>query len=244
MNRITLPFPEGGCPGESLRRISNRFPSLLAGIRKAGLCWWLALGFTVAGAFQARGQNVTLGEATFSAASDQVAPDWYWPLPSAVDYTYEGYGQFAGATRTETYSRGEWIAGVKTVRWHLETKYPGSVTPQVEDWWLAFDTAGDLCVLQIVQGGRTAYGASAQDTPPVWLPGKPVAGQKWDLLGNTLTVEDIIASLHAGGVLKLAVAVPGRPVEYKTFNGGIGVVQDALSENPRPGGSGWRLSLQ
>lgn len=208
------------------------------------LCWFIAFCVTVAAGIQASGQNVSLGTASFGNASDQAAAAWYWPLPNAVTHLCDGYGDFAGATRTETYTRGEWVAGVRTVRWHLETKLQGLAAPDVEDWWLAFDVANNLCVLKLVQGGRVAFTASAQVTPPVWLPSKPVQGEKWDFLGITLTVEDMTASLHAGGVLKLGIGAPGRPVRYKTYNAGIGVVQDAVSDSPRPSGSGWRPQME
>jgi hypothetical protein len=201
----------------------------------------VALCVTAGGAFQARGQNVSLGASSFSSTSDQVAPDWYWPLPSAERNVYHGYGIFAGATRIETYLRGQSIAGVKAVQWHLETINPGAVTPVAEDWWLAFNVAGDLCVLQVVQGGRNVYVASPQVTPPVMIPAKPVRGQKWDVLGLAFTVEDVANSLHAGGFLKLGIGAPGQPVEYKTYDGGVGVIQDAVSAAPRPIGSGWTL---
>lgn len=247
MNPIDPPSPHDGCDWQPLPQISNRIglPGILAGIRGAGLRWSVALGVLVAGASLASAQSVTLGTASFTGTSDRVAADWYWPLPDAVTYTYDGYGEFAGATRTETYSRGQSIAGVKAVQWHFETRVPGAATPEVEDWWLAFDAADNLCVLQVAQSGSTVFTASARVTPPVWLPGKPVQGQKWDIMGNSYTVEDVsTSSLHAGAALKLGIRAPGQPVEYMTYNAGIGVVHDAMNESPRPSGSGWRLRLR
>lgn len=212
--------------------------------RKSGRRWLIALCIAIAGTMQALGQNVSLGTSVFTNTSDQPAAAWYWPLPDGVTHLYDGYGDFAGATRTETYTRGEWIAGVKTVRWHTETKFKGLAMPEVEDWWLAFDAANNLCLLKIVQGGRVAFTASAQVNPLVWLPGKPVVGQQWDLLGITLTIKEVAASLHAGSALKLGIGMAGRPVRHKTYNAGIGVVQDAVSESPRPAGSGWRPQME
>lgn len=234
----SFPSPTG-CRRRSARRA--RCLLLFARVEKTRR-FWLALCVLLFGTLQASAQNVSLGTASFTnASSDQAAAEWYWPLPNATSRTYEGYGAFAGAIRTETYTRGESIAGVKTVRWHLETKTVGLATPIVEDWWLAFDVANNLCVLQVVLGGTTAFTASAQVTPPVWLPGKPVAGEKWDFLGLKLSVEDVSASLHTSSVLKLSIEVPDQPVRHKTYSAGTGVIQDAESERPRPTGSGWML---
>src|ERR1051325_4839379 len=95
--------------------------SLLAGIGTRGLRWWAGLLLTITLAPLARGQAVALGTASFDASSDQVPADSYWPMPGGVIFKYDGYGAFAGATRTESYTPGQLVAGVKTIKWHMET---------------------------------------------------------------------------------------------------------------------------
>ena len=60
------------------------------------------------------GQNVTLGDSTFDAESDQMPADWYYPMAVGTK-SYTGYGDNAGHTRTETFSR-EVLGGVKCIK--------------------------------------------------------------------------------------------------------------------------------
>ena len=221
-----------------------KFRSLFVKDGGRGLRWWIVLLVTIAGATKSQCQTVSLGAASFTGRSDQVSADWYWPMPSGVTYLYNGYGTFAGATRIETYAPGQMIAGVKTVRWHIETKNAGSSAATVEDWWLAVDVNGDLRVLQIMQSGTAVFVLSPGKTPPLFLPASPKEGQSWDFFGNKLTIENVMASRHASGALKLAIAAPGSPVEYNTYNAGVGLIHEAASAKPAPIGSGWTLRLR
>jgi hypothetical protein len=204
-----------------------------------GLRWWFALVVAIAGASEAQCQTVTLGAANFKATSDQFPPDWYWPMPGGVTHIYDGYGAFAGATRTETYMGGQLIAGVKAVKWRMETKNAGASTATAEEWWLARDADGNVRVLKIAQSGSEVYVVSGASTPPIYLPSNPTKGKAWDFLGNKMTIEGVMASRNARAGLKLGIAAPGSPVEYNTYNAGVGLVQEAVSANPAPIGSGW-----
>ena len=217
---------------------------LLRDVARGSFRWCLALLVAIACLSEARSQTVTLGTASFTGVSDQIPANWYWPMPTGVTFIYNGYGTFAGATRTETYTPGQWIAGVKTVKWHMETKTGGSSTVTVEDWWLGLDVNGNLRVLQIVQSGSTVFAASGVKTPPVFLPSKPANGQKWDFLGNTLTIESVMTSRNAPGGLRMGIATPGSPAEYNTYNAGIGLVHEAANAKPAPVGSGWTLRIR
>jgi hypothetical protein len=208
------------------------------------LRWCIALLLSIADAAVAQSQTVSFGAASFTGSSDQVSADWYWPMPGGVTYTYDGYGVLGGATRTETYTLGQWVAGVKTVKWHMETKNAGSIAPTVEDWWLALDVNGNLRVLEIVQSGSIVFAASGGKTPPIFLPNSPAKGQTWDFLGNKLTIEAVLESRNAGAGLTLSIAAPGSPVEYNTYNAGVGLIHDAASAKPAPIGSGWTLREQ
>lgn len=206
--------------------------------------WWIAVLVAIAGACEARSQTVSLGSANFNGTSDQISAQSYWPMPGGVTHIYDGYGAFAGATRTESYAAGQLIAGVKTVKWHIETKNAGSSIVTVEEWWLALDADGNFRVLKIAQSGSTVFVASGTTAPPIYLPGSPDRGKTWDFLGNKMTVEDVMASRHARAGLKLGIAAPGSPVEYNTYNAGVGLVQEATSANPAPIGSGWTRRIR
>ena len=234
----------------SCASIASPLPPPASAVRWATGSWrartgWLSfcLGALLlcGGINQAQGQNVSLGNAVFAATSDQIPADWYWPMPASVTFTYDGYGTLEGATRTETYVGGQWIAGVKTVKWHAETVNSGSSAATVEDWWLALDVDGNLRVLQIVQGGSTTFVASGQKTPPVYLPAIPAKGQTWDLLGNTATIEEVIASANFKGAVKLSITSPGSDVETHQYSAGTGLVQDATNQNAAQARSGWSL---
>lgn len=211
------------------------------GQAQRGLRWCIALLLAIAGVSVAQCQTISLGTASFKATSDQVPSGGFWPMPGAVARIYDGYGAFAGATRTESYTSGQLIAGVKAVKWHMETKDAGASTVTTEDWWLALDADGNLRVLQIAQSGTTGFVASAGTTPPIYLPVSPAQGQTWDFLGNTVTIVGLIASKNAHAGLKLGIAAPGLPVEYDTYNAGVGLVQETTSASPAPIGSGWTL---
>ena len=209
-----------------------------------GLRWWIALVVAMACASDAQCQTVSLGTANFIAISDQFPADWYWPMPGGVTHIYDGYGAFAGATRTETYTAGQLIAGVKTVKWHMETKNAGAAAASVEEWWLARDADGNVRVLKIAQSGSGVYLASGASTPPIYLPSNPTKGKTWDFLGNKMTIQGVMASRNARAGLKLGIAAPGSPVESNTFNAGVGLVQEATSANPAPIGSGWTRRIR
>jgi hypothetical protein len=219
---------------------------LVSGSSGGGGClrWWVALLLAIAGTLEARCQTVALGDANFAGDSDQISADWFWPMPSNVTYTYVGFGDFAGATFTETYIPGQWIAGVRTIKRHVEVKIPSTASVKVREWWMALDVNGNLRVLKIVDDGVTEFAASDQQAPAICLPGNPANGQTWNCAGNTVTIESVTASRNAGATLKVSIAAPGSGVEYRVYNAGVGVVQYSMSESPRPSGSGWRLRMQ
>ena len=193
---------------------------------------------------QGQCQTALLGGAVFAATSDQIPADWYWPMPANVTFTYDGYGTLEGGTRTETYLQGQWVAGVKTVKWHTETRTSAVSATTVEDWWLARDMKGNLRVLKIMQSGSTTFVASAGKAPPIFLPGVPAKGQTWDFLGNTFAIEAVMTSANAGSGIKLSITAPGSEAEYYVYNAGVGVAHDAMTQNPAPSGSGWALRPQ
>ena len=184
-------------------------------------------------------QEVTLGDATFSANSDQVSTNWYLPLRSGVTNTFEGYGANAGLTKTEQFSIGETVAGVKTVKRHIEGSSPAvaiagaSPAVAVEDWWLAAGTNDDIRVLKLVRNGSVVFEATAVSTPPLLLPGTPTEGQTWEFFGATATIE-WFATSFSGARVKVK-QTSGTNVSSDYYHAGNGLMQTESDSS-----SGWR----
>jgi len=192
----------------------------------AAAVWLLTLG----SAYQAHCQNLSVGDAVFGSASDQVPAEWFWPMPAGVTNTFEGFGDNEGLSKTEKFSLGETVAGIKTVKRHVEGSAPAV---PVEDWWLAADTNGDLRVLRVVRAGALVFEASATATPPMVLPGAPAEGQTWDLFGKTMTVEWVALSF-SGARLKVT-ETSGANTTCNYYHAGTGVTQTESGSS-----SGWR----
>lgn len=196
-----------------------------------------ALLFILSSASSTHGQSVTLGDATFDATSDQTSPSWHLPMLNGVKNTFIGYGDREGLTKTEQFSLGETIAGVKTVRRHIEGSSPAVPT---EDWWLAAGTNDDLRVLKLVRAGSVVFEASAGVTPPVFFPGTPADGKTWDLFGATMTIE-VVALSFSGARLKVTQTQTlglsaGLSATCDYYHAGSGLM---LTET-RSSSSGWR----
>lgn len=201
---------------------------------KKNLIYAAALLLSISGASPTRAQDVTLGDVTFVSASDQVPAEWYWPMPDDVTSTFEGFGENAGLTRTERFSRGETVSGVKTVKRHVEGSTEAVLT---EDWWLGADTNGDMRVLRLVRAGAAVFEASPTATPPLLLPGSPAAGQTWDLFGTTMTV-DWVALSFSGAKVKVTQTA-GIKVTSQYYSAGVGATYAESGS-----ASGWRRRTQ
>ena len=200
-----------------------------------------ALLLLIRGADHTHGGVIHLGEATFNDDSDQVSAAWFLPMPANTVITHDGFGDKAGVTRTETFSLGESVAGVKAVKWQITHD---SLSVPNEVWWLAFDSQDNLRVLKLLRPGLVDFTASANTPPPVFLPGTPAVGQTWSLLGAAVTVEDIIPS-QSGFRLKVktVTAEATEPV-YSYYHAGTGLVHVGTTSSPAPSGSGWSVRRQ
>lgn len=192
-----------------------------------------------AGIRQAQCQGITLGGAEFAATSDRVPADWYVPMLSDVTKTYEGYGANAGATRTEAFSRGETVSGVKCIKWHVVTNAANAAGATVEDWWLAVDTAGDVRVIKRWGTALQYFDALEPRVAPVFLPGNCTGNPTWELFGRTLTVVSVGES-QVTGVLQLKSEAAGTPVRLETFEAGTGLVCIVTNGVVPEEASGWR----
>jgi len=204
----------------------------------------LSLLLTMGVAYQAPGEDISLGEASFGAASDQIPTDGYWPMPPSVLKTYEGIGVKAGFSKTVQCRKSESAAGVNAVRVCILVGGGGPDTPVTppEDWWLAQDTQGNLRVLKVVRGETTVFEASASTTPPVLLPAKLTAGQSWEIFGKTNSVVDMNASFAGSdNLLKVRIETADSTVTCNYYRAGAGPVATECKDDPAPGGSGWKL---
>jgi hypothetical protein len=175
-------------------------------------------------------QDVTLGEATFGANSAATDPTWYDPMTGSQ--VYDGLGTQAGLSRTVTYSAGGIVAGVQTIKRHVEQTGQGGAT---EDLWIAFDALDDARVLKVERAGAAVYVASTEATPPLYLPSQPADGQSWEVAGTTVTVEWAVVS-RTGIKVKINYLNAAGASHSETLESGKGVLTIALGED-----SGWRL---
>jgi hypothetical protein len=154
------------------------------------------------------GQTVTLGDATFEAASDQIAANWYHPMTGTR--TLVASGTSAGGTLTESFALGESVGGVKCLKRHLVQSAPGAADV-TEDWWLAIDTRGDVLVLKCSGTKLAAFDAFIAGLAPLYLPGKPAQGQTWELFGRTQTVVSVVETGSCGNLVIKSEAVGTAP---------------------------------
>jgi hypothetical protein len=184
----------------------------------------------IASTIRSHAQKVSLGDAAFDATSDQMSKDWIFPMIPAVTNTFSGFGDYSGTTKTEEFSLGETVAGVKAVKRHIEGS---SLLVPVEDWWLAAADNDDVRVLKLVRDGVAIFEASADTTPPLFLPGKPTGGQTWDLFEAKLTVEWFALSF-SGERFKVK-EISGLTSSYYYYHAGTGLTQSESDSF-----SGWR----
>lgn len=178
----------------------------------------------------ARAQETTLGDVTFDAASADADVTWYDPMRFDTPTILEGFGAITGRTRTVTYSSGGLVAGVKTIkRQTVET----GIAPTTETLWIAFDAANDSRVLKIERAGAVVFEATAELSPPMYLPSLPTDGQSWDLGGTAVTVTSVIAS-NSGTCLKVTYGA-GDQAESRFLRVGDGIIYIEAGND-----SGWR----
>ena len=171
-----------------------------------------------------------MGDATFNATSDQAPADWHFPMLPGVTNTFAGFGDNDSLTKTESFSLGETVAGVKAVKRHIEGSSPAVPT---EDWWLASATNDDLRVLKLVRAEVVVFEASDTVTPLLLLPGTPTNGQTWDLFGATMSVESFALSFTGALIKMTETSVSDVKCHY--YRGGIGLTQTESGSS-----SGWR----
>jgi hypothetical protein len=175
-------------------------------------------------------QDVTIGDITFTSTSADPDATWYDPMVQEGAIVLDGFGALNGKTRTITYSAGEAISGVKTIkRKCVET----AVGESTEEIWIAFDSNDDARVLKIVRSGNLVFQANATATPPLYMPSLPKDGQSWDLSGTTVTVDSVIAS-NSGTCLKVTYKT-GEQAESRFLRVGDGIIYIEAGSD-----SGWR----
>lgn len=180
------------------------------------------------------GQAIAVNEFSFDATSDKIAAGWYQPLVPGVTIVFEGFGANEGLTKSETCSLGDTVAGVKTVKRHIEGS---SAAVPAEDWWIARDSNDDLRVLKLVRAGLVIFEASAPTNAPLFMPGTMVEGTTWELFGETFTVEWLTPS-HSGGLIKVRRNA-GASVSYQNYRSANGITYEVGGSEAEPA-SGWR----
>jgi hypothetical protein len=199
---------------------------------KKSTIWPCAVFLLAAAPLAGLAQQVALGHAVFDASSDQGTPECYEPLAVGVVNTYEGFGSNQGNTRTEGYSAGGLVAGVKTVkRQVIETTPAGTTT---EDWWLAYDTEDNLRVLKFARSGAVVFAATSSQAPPLFLPANPATDDTWTLFGQTFAV--IYPSVAESTALLRIRVTSASGIQWVQYSCGVGRTVTEIGE-----GSGWQL---
>jgi hypothetical protein len=191
--------------------------------------------------------TVRLGDTFFGEASDQWPSNKvpsYWTMPSQGARTYDGYGDFAGFTRSEEFHFGDSVAGVKTFKLQVRSDFPGNDS----DVWTAFDVLGDMRTLKVAIPGAPSplFEASPAKPPPILVPGTIWMGQGWRLswssLGKVWTVVDTNATFgEYSNLLKMYSVGSISNVAINYYQMGTGRVIMHMSDAPSPSGSGWKL---
>ncbi len=176
--------------------------------------------------------DVTLGDATFNATSADVAATWYDPMTVGTTKTFEGSGTNEGKTRTISFSAGGEVAGVTTLKRRVAEDEGAAAA---EDTWIAFDGEDNARVLKIERAGAVVFEATAEATPPLYLPADPQDAQSWVVAGTTVTIEWVARSA-SGYKMKINYVEASGTRHTDTIDAGKGLVQTVSGDE-----SGWKL---
>ncbi|MHB8773421.1 MAG: hypothetical protein ACYC7J_20715 [Syntrophales bacterium] len=179
--------------------------------------------------------TTTLNGYPFSSDSATLT-NRYFPAIAGEAITFTGYGSFAGTVYTWTFSPGETVQGVATLRERgTVTNAAGDTTIEF-DSMLAQDIRGNVHVLKNVSGGTgTLSGVAAGLAATLLMPGDPRVGDSFgpsaDYTGTVLSLDETVGSytgvLHSLFVVEQGNNTRNRYDDY--WAPGVGQVKSTWS---------------